>query len=134
EGALALQEAQQVGHLLEVGRHVRVVALDVDVVELDVDDVLDAVAEVAGRRGVGRGGGEGGRGEGGGGQGRALEHGGVLLQALRSDLRRAASASSAARPVASSAPEAGSGTDVVAIATLVGSSTTCDGPSCTAVR
>src|SRR5262249_21516336 len=39
--AVALQEAQQVGHLLQVGGHVRVVTREVRVVELDVDDVLD---------------------------------------------------------------------------------------------
>jgi hypothetical protein len=33
-----------VGHLLQVGRDVRVVAPKVGVVELDVDDVLDVVA------------------------------------------------------------------------------------------
>ena len=48
ERALVFEEVQQIGHLLEVGGHVRVVAPKVDVVELDVDDVLDTVIELAG--------------------------------------------------------------------------------------
>ena len=43
-GAVLLQEVQQVRHLLEVGRDVRVVPREVDVVEDDVDHVRDAVA------------------------------------------------------------------------------------------
>ena len=38
---VALDEVQQVRHLLQVRRNVGVVALEVGVVELDVDDVLD---------------------------------------------------------------------------------------------
>jgi hypothetical protein len=45
---VVLEEIQQIGGLLEVGRHVRVVAPKVDIVEMDVDDVLDAVIELAG--------------------------------------------------------------------------------------
>jgi hypothetical protein len=48
--AVVLQEVVQVRHLLEIGRDVRVVPCEMDVVENDVDDVLDAVAELAGRR------------------------------------------------------------------------------------
>jgi len=51
--AVALDEVEQVRHLLEVRRHVRVVTPEVGVVELDVDDVLDVVAgrlQVAGAR------------------------------------------------------------------------------------
>ena len=53
---VALDEVQQVRHLLQVRRNVGVVAPEVGVVELDVDDVLDVVArrlEVAGRGGLG---------------------------------------------------------------------------------
>ncbi|HEU4731937.1 MAG TPA: hypothetical protein VFT22_28775 [Kofleriaceae bacterium] len=39
--AVAGDELEQVRHLLEVGRHARVVAPEVDVVELHVDHVLD---------------------------------------------------------------------------------------------
>ena len=39
-------------HLLEIRRHVRVVASEVDVVEDEADDVLDAVAELTGRPGL----------------------------------------------------------------------------------
>ena len=39
--AVVLDEVEQVGHLLQVRRHVGVVAGEVDVVELDVNDVLD---------------------------------------------------------------------------------------------
>ena len=39
--AVVLDEIEQVRHLLEIGRHVRVVTQEVSVVELDVDDVLD---------------------------------------------------------------------------------------------
>ena len=45
--AVVLNEVQQVRHLLEVGRDVRVVPPEVDVVELELDDVLDAVGERA---------------------------------------------------------------------------------------
>jgi hypothetical protein len=38
---VAGQKGDQIRHLLEVGRHVRIVAREVDVVELDLDDVLD---------------------------------------------------------------------------------------------
>ena len=41
QDAVALDEVEQIGHLLEVGRDVGVVAGEVRVVELDVDDVLD---------------------------------------------------------------------------------------------
>src|ERR1700730_16666540 len=41
--ALLLQEMQQVGHLLKIRRHVRIVAAQMDIVELNVDDVLRAV-------------------------------------------------------------------------------------------
>jgi hypothetical protein len=40
-GAVALDEIQEVRHLLQVGWNVRVVAREVDVVELDVNNVLD---------------------------------------------------------------------------------------------
>ena len=46
--AIILEEIQQIGDLLEVGRHVRVVPTEMDIVELDVDDVLDAISEAAG--------------------------------------------------------------------------------------
>jgi hypothetical protein len=49
-GALSAQEIEEVGYLLEVGWHVRIVAAEMHVVELDVDDVLDAVGEMASRR------------------------------------------------------------------------------------
>src|SRR5271165_2829709 len=41
ERAVACEEVQQVGHLLEVRRNVGVVAPEVHVVELHIDDVLD---------------------------------------------------------------------------------------------
>jgi hypothetical protein len=41
QGSLVLKELQQVGHLLQVGRHIWVVAPQVHIVELNVDDVLD---------------------------------------------------------------------------------------------
>jgi hypothetical protein len=41
ERAVVLDEVEQMRHLLEIGRHVRVVALEMGVVELDLDDVLD---------------------------------------------------------------------------------------------
>ena len=56
---VALDEVEQVRHLLEVGRDVRVVTQEVRVVELDVDDVLDLVVlrlEVAGSGGDDRAG------------------------------------------------------------------------------
>ena len=37
------QEIQQAGNLLEIGRHVRIVAAQMDVVELQIDDVLELV-------------------------------------------------------------------------------------------
>src|SRR6185312_321102 len=43
QGALLFEEIQQIGHLLEIGRDVRVVASQVNVVELKVDDVLDGM-------------------------------------------------------------------------------------------
>ena len=42
--AVAGDEVEQVGHLLQVARHVRIVASQVDVVEHDAHDVLDTVA------------------------------------------------------------------------------------------
>jgi len=65
EGAVIFQEMQQVRHHLQVRRHVRVVAEQMDVVEANLDDVLDAIAEMAsivrvagdGGRSAGRGGG-----------------------------------------------------------------------------
>src|SRR5262249_42949304 len=42
--ALALQEVEQVRHLLEIGRHARDVAPQVHVVELEIDDVLYVTA------------------------------------------------------------------------------------------
>jgi hypothetical protein len=39
--AVALEEAEQVRHLLEVGQNIRVVLGEIRVVELDEDDVLD---------------------------------------------------------------------------------------------
>jgi hypothetical protein len=53
DGALLLQEVQQVRHLFEVGRHVRIVAGQMHIVELDIDDMVDAVGEMALRRGEG---------------------------------------------------------------------------------
>src|SRR5262249_31759573 len=55
ERPVALQEVQQVRHLLHVGRDVRGVPLEVDVAQLEVDDVLDlpVAAELAGRRRTG---------------------------------------------------------------------------------
>ena len=53
ERAVVLEEVQEVRHLLEVGRDVRVVAPIVRVVELQIDHVLDLpvlVAELAVRR------------------------------------------------------------------------------------
>jgi hypothetical protein len=45
ERAVALQEIEQVWHLLEVGGDIRVVAPQMDIVELDMDDVLDLIAQ-----------------------------------------------------------------------------------------
>jgi hypothetical protein len=39
--AVVPQKAQQMWHLLEIGRHVRVVPQEVRVIELQVDDVLN---------------------------------------------------------------------------------------------
>ncbi len=52
ERAVVLQEVQQMRHLLEIRRDVRVVPQEVDVVELQIDDVLDLslVAELASGR------------------------------------------------------------------------------------
>jgi hypothetical protein len=44
--SVAFKEVQQIGHLLEVGGHIGVVAAEMDIVELNVDDVFDAVAEI----------------------------------------------------------------------------------------
>jgi len=46
ERAVLLNEVQQIGHLLQVRRHVRIVACKMYIVELDVDDVFDSVAKV----------------------------------------------------------------------------------------
>src|ERR1051326_5543687 len=57
ERPVVLEEVQQVRHLLQVRRDVRVVPQEVDVVELQIDDVFDlsVVAELAVRPGpVGR--------------------------------------------------------------------------------
>jgi hypothetical protein len=48
---VSFEEVEQIRHLLEVGRNVRVVAAKMNIVELNVDDVLDAVAEVTLRQG-----------------------------------------------------------------------------------
>src|ERR1700692_1863229 len=42
-----LEEFEQIWHLLEVGRNVRVVAAKMNIVEMNVDDALDTVAEIA---------------------------------------------------------------------------------------
>jgi hypothetical protein len=42
-----VRKVQQIGHLLEIGGNVGVVAAKMDIVELNVDDVLDAIAEIA---------------------------------------------------------------------------------------
>ena len=47
QGALALEEIQEVGDLFEVRGHVGVVSAQMDIVELDIDDVLDPVPECA---------------------------------------------------------------------------------------
>ena len=49
ERAVALEEVEQVGHQLQVGRDVRVVPEEVHVVERERHHVLDAVAQVARR-------------------------------------------------------------------------------------
>lgn len=41
ERAVLLDEIEQIGHLLEVRRHMRIVAGEVDVVEFHVDNMLD---------------------------------------------------------------------------------------------
>ena len=48
ERSVAADEVEQVRHLLQVGRDVRVVPPEMGVVELHVDHVFDAVAELAG--------------------------------------------------------------------------------------
>jgi hypothetical protein len=45
--SVSFEEVQQIRHLLEVGRDVRVIAAKMNIVELNVDDMLDAVAEIA---------------------------------------------------------------------------------------
>jgi len=47
--SVALEELQQIGHLLQIRGHVRVIAAQVHVVELDLDHVLEARGEPAGR-------------------------------------------------------------------------------------
>ena len=47
QSALVLEEIQQIGHQLEIGRHIRIISAEMDIVELDMDDVLDAVVEPA---------------------------------------------------------------------------------------
>jgi hypothetical protein len=47
QSALVLEEIQQIGHLLEVRRHIWVIAAQVDIIELDIDDVLNTVSEMA---------------------------------------------------------------------------------------
>jgi len=42
--AFFLEKMQQVGHLLEIGGHIGIVAAQMNVVELDINDVLDALA------------------------------------------------------------------------------------------
>jgi hypothetical protein len=44
---LVFEEIQQIGHLLKIGRYVRIVPAQMDVVELNVNDVLDAIFEAA---------------------------------------------------------------------------------------
>ena len=44
ESSVALDEVQQVGHLFQIGRHVRVIADEVRVVELHVNYVLHLAA------------------------------------------------------------------------------------------
>ena len=51
ERPVGLQEALQRGHLLEIGRDIRVVARQMRVVVLDVDDVLDRATRSEGARG-----------------------------------------------------------------------------------
>ena len=41
--AVILQEVQQMRHLLEIGRHVRIVAAQMDVIERQKDNALDFV-------------------------------------------------------------------------------------------
>ena len=48
ECTVLFEEAQEIGHLFQVRRHVRIVPAKMHVVELDVDDALDPVgAELA---------------------------------------------------------------------------------------
>src|SRR6266700_1515278 len=52
DDAIALDEIEQVRHLLEIRRHIRIVAPQMNVVEYDIDDPLDLSArrvELAGR-------------------------------------------------------------------------------------
>src|ERR1700739_3102400 len=44
EGAVFLQEVEQMRHLLKIRGYIRIVATQMDVVELKVDDPLDLVA------------------------------------------------------------------------------------------
>ena len=41
ERAVHCEETEQVGHLLQVRWHIRVVSSEMDVVELNINDVLD---------------------------------------------------------------------------------------------
>jgi len=41
---VSLDEVEEMGHLLEVGRHARVVTPEMGIVELNIDHVLDAPA------------------------------------------------------------------------------------------
>ena len=53
DDAIALEEVEKVRHLLEIRRHVRIVAPQMNVVEHDIDDMLDVSArrvELARRR------------------------------------------------------------------------------------
>ena len=47
DGAVVLEEVQEVRHQLEVGRDVGVVPEEVHIVEADLNDMLDAVAKAA---------------------------------------------------------------------------------------
>jgi hypothetical protein len=54
KGPVPFEKVKQIGHLLEVGRHVGVVAPEVNIIELEVDDMFYPVAEIATlrRRGI----------------------------------------------------------------------------------
>ena len=47
ERAIAGEKVQQMRHLLQVGRDVRIVAVEVDVIELQINDVLHAARRLA---------------------------------------------------------------------------------------